>query len=95
MRWILAVLVALSFAAPAAAAQRTVTLALDDLWCPSCAYIVKRTLASLPGVEAVDVSYDDKRARVTYDDAATDTTALTEATARVGFPSRTMTEEGQ
>ena len=94
-RSVLALGVVLGFAAPAAAAERTVTLALEDLWCPSCAYIVKRTLAALPGVEAVEVSYAEKRARITYDDDALDTAALTEATAAAGFPSQVLVEVGE
>jgi len=38
------------------------------------------------GVTIVDVSYDRQTAVVTYDDARTDLSALTEATAEVGFP---------
>jgi len=38
-------------------------------------------------VKAVAVSFADKTARVTYDDAETNVAALTRATANAGYPS--------
>ena len=73
---------------PVLAAERTVRLAVDSMWCAGCSYIVKKTLAGVPGVTAVDVSMAEKAAVVTFDDAETDVARLTEATAGVGFPSR-------
>jgi mercuric ion binding protein len=58
------------------------------MWCAGCSYIVKTTLADVPGVTAVDVSMAEKTAVVTFDDAETEVARLTEATAEVGFPSR-------
>ena len=60
------------------------------MWCPSCSYIIKRTLAEVPGVQDVSVSYDDQVAIVRFDDDKTDVTALTQATAEVGFPSEPL-----
>ena len=79
---------ALVLSGPVLAAERTVRLAVDGLWCAGCSYIVKKTLAGVPGVTAVDVSMAEKAAVVTFDDAETDVAKLTEATAGVGFPSR-------
>ena len=72
----------------ALAAQRSVTLAVDGMTCASCPYIVKQTLAGVPGVSDVTVSFKKKTAVVTFDDGKTNTSALTAATADVGFPSR-------
>ena len=72
----------------ALAAQRSVTLAVDGLTCPSCPYIVKQTLAKVPGVSKVTVSFRKKIAVVTFDDGKTNASKLTAATANVGFPSR-------
>lgn len=80
--------VALVLSGSALAAEQTVRLAVDGMWCAGCSYIVKQTLGSLPGVAAVDVSMAEKAAIVTFDDAETDIARLTEATAGVGFPSR-------
>jgi mercuric ion binding protein len=79
---------ALVLSGPVLAAERTVRLAVDGMWCAGCSYIVKKTLAGVPGVTAVDVSMAEKAAVVTFDDAETDVARLTEATAGVGFPSR-------
>ncbi len=74
--------------APAAAGGATVTLAVEGMTCASCPYIVKQTLAEVPGVSKVKVSFEKKTAVVTYDDAKTNVAALTQATADVGFPSK-------
>jgi mercuric ion binding protein len=74
---------------PALSAEQTVTLRVD-LWCPSCSYIIKQTLAQVPGVLVVKVSYDDQVAIVRFDDDKTDLSALTQATADVGFPSKPL-----
>ncbi len=74
---------------PALSAEKTVTLSID-MWCPSCPYIIKRTLAKVPGVLDVTVSYDDQVAIVRFDDDKTDVTSLTQATADVGFPSEPL-----
>jgi mercuric ion binding protein len=73
----------------ASADERTVTLKVP-MWCASCPYIIKQTLATLPGVLDVNVSYDDQVAIVRFDDDKTDVTALTQATADVGFPSKPL-----
>ncbi len=70
----------------ASAAERTVTLQVDNLFCATCPYIVKRTLSRIPGVTEVEVSYQEKTAVVTFDDRKTDLAALLAATAGTGFP---------
>ena len=79
-------------AAPVFAAERTVTLAVDNLWCATCPYIVKQALSRVSGVTDVEVSYQEKTAVVTFDDAKTNVAALTETTAQFGFPSRALQE---
>lgn len=74
----------------AIAAQRTATLAVDHMFCPACPYIVKQSLARVPGVSNVVVSFPNKTATVTYDDAKTTVATLTEATAQAGYPSRAI-----
>ncbi len=86
----LAVVVVLLAAAPAPAAERVVTLDIDNVTCELCAPIVKRVLSRVPGVRQVDVSERDGRAtaRVTFDDTRTTVAALVEATTNAGYPSR-------
>ena len=81
--------VLLGVSLPALSAERTVTLSVD-MWCPSCPYIIKRTLAQVPGVLEVKVSFDDQVAIVRFDDGRTSVTELTQATANVGFPSEPL-----
>lgn len=45
----------------AAAAERTVTLAVDGMTCASCPYIVRTALQELPGVARAEVSYPKRQ----------------------------------
>lgn len=75
-------------ASPAAfAAERTVTLAVKNMYCAACPHTVKASLEAVPGVARAVVSYKDKTAVVTYDDGKTDVKALTAATTNAGYPS--------
>jgi mercuric ion binding protein len=69
------------------AAERTVTLAVQNMYCSACPHTVKSSLQSVPGVKAVSVSYQDKTAVVTFDDERTNVKALTAATTNAGYPS--------
>ncbi|MBA3518420.1 MAG: mercury resistance system periplasmic binding protein MerP [Rhizobiales bacterium] len=75
-------------AVPAFAGERTVTLTVENMTCASCPYIVEQTLAGVPGVIRADVSFEDKTAIVTFDDAEADVATLTTATADMGYPSQ-------
>ncbi len=79
---------------PSWADEQTVALAVDNLFCATCPYIVKQVLARVPGVRDVEVSYETKTAVVTFEDTETDVAALTEATGSVGFPSRVIEQGG-
>ena len=70
--------------------DRTVTLGVDNMYCEACPYIVKQSLAKLPGVESVVVSFETKTVRVTYDDQKTTPAALTSATTQAGYPSKVV-----
>ncbi len=69
------------------AAERTVTLAVQNMYCAACPHTVKSSLQAVPGVKTVSVSFADKTAIVTYDDAKTSVKALTTATTNAGYPS--------
>ncbi|TCS62960.1 mercury resistance system periplasmic binding protein MerP [Varunaivibrio sulfuroxidans] len=71
----------------ALAAQQTVTLAVQNMYCPSCPYIVQKSLLNVPGVTKAKVSSEKKTAVVTFDDAKTSVAALTHATTQAGYPS--------
>jgi mercuric ion binding protein len=55
--------------------------------CAVCPITVKKALSKVDGVEKTEVSYENKEAVVTYDDAKTNVEALTKATANAGYPS--------
>ena len=87
----LALAAALSAAGPAMAAEKTVTLAVDNMYCSACPYTVKQSLAKLAGVGEVAVSYEKKTAIITHDDQKTTLAALTAATTQAGYPSHPIT----
>ena len=74
-------------ASTALAAEKTTTLAVKNMYCADCPFIVKKSLEGVPGVAKATVSYKDKTAIVTYDDSITDVEALTTATTKAGYPS--------
>jgi mercuric ion binding protein len=82
-----AVALALILPSAAIAGERSVTLAVSNMYCAACPHTVKSSLEAIPGVAKVVVSYKDKTAVVTYDDARTNVKALTEATTNAGYPS--------
>jgi mercuric ion binding protein len=79
--------VCLAIASSAFAAEKTVTLAVKNMYCTACPYTVKSSLQAVPGVEKVVVSYARKTAVVTFDDTRTAVSALIAATTKAGYPS--------
>jgi mercuric ion binding protein len=73
--------------APVFAAERTLTLAMQNMYCANCPFVVKKSLEVVTGVAKVTVSYEDKTAIVTYDDSKVGLDALTGATTNAGYPS--------
>jgi mercuric ion binding protein len=80
-----ALIISMVATSAAFAADRTVTLAVKNMYCADCPLVVKKSLESVPGVVKVTVSYKDKTAVVTYDDAKADVHALTTATTKAGY----------
>jgi periplasmic mercuric ion binding protein len=71
----------------AMAEQRTVTLAVENMYCEACPYMVKKTIEKVSGVSKVTVSFKDKTAVVVFDDARTRVDDLANAATKAGFPS--------
>ena len=71
----------------AMAADRTITLVVNNMDCAACPSIVKGSLEAVPGVAKVAVSFKDKTATIIYDDAKADVNQLTSATTKAGYPS--------
>lgn len=74
------------------ASARTVSLDVP-MSCPTCPYIVRRSLEGVPGVLDVSVSYGAQMATVRYDENTTTIAALLQATDKVGFPSTVASSE--
>ena len=71
----------------ALAGEQTVTLAVQNMYCSACPITVKSSLQAVTGVVKAAVSYADKTAVVTFDDAKTAVPALISATTNAGYPS--------
>jgi mercuric ion binding protein len=82
-------------ATPAAfAGEHTVTFAVDNMYCASCPYIVKSSMAAVPGVAKVAVSSQAKTATVIFDDAKTNPEAIAAASANAGYPAHPVKQGG-
>lgn len=69
------------------AGERTLTLAVQNMYCDACPLIVRKSLEAVPGVAKAVVSFKEKTAIVTYDDSKTSVNALAAATTKAGYPS--------
>jgi mercuric ion binding protein len=85
---VLATALASLFSSGTLAAERTVTLKVDNMTCATCPPTVKKSLQRVQGVTKVEVDLDKEIAVVTFDDAKADIQALTKATTNAGYPSR-------
>lgn len=85
-KWLIAILLMLPLTV-LAAAQKTVTLEVQNMTCPLCPVTVKKSLEKVPGVSAVKVDFDRKTATITYNPDKARPQALTEATTNAGYPS--------
>lgn len=88
----LVVLVAL-LSTPALAAMQTVTLSIPGMTCAACPITVKMALSRVDGVSDAEVSYSQREAVVTFDDAKTTIEALLQATANAGYPGSVKEKE--
>ena len=82
-----ATLLALTLPALASATNKTIVLAIPTMDCATCPITIRLALMRVVGVSKAKVSYDEREARVTFDDAKTSVAALTKATTDVGYPS--------
>lgn len=69
------------------ATTRTTTLAVPGMTCPTCPITIKKSLQKVDGVSGVTSDIEKRTVTVTYDDARTQPSALTQATADAGYPS--------
>jgi mercuric ion binding protein len=72
------------------AAEKVVTLGVDNMTCISCPYQVQKSLTHVDGVSEAEASLETGQAVVTYDDSQTNVEALVAATTNAGFPSQVV-----
>jgi copper chaperone len=65
--------------------METVDLKVEGMDCQGCVKSVTRMLTGVSGVEKVDVSLEEGRARVTYDPAKAGVPEFKRAVERAGF----------
>jgi mercuric ion binding protein len=87
MRQFLIVLITLVALPVLAAVPKTVTLDVQNMTCPVCPITVKKALEKVPGVSGVNIDFEKKTARVSFDADKTQPSALTTATTNAGYPS--------
>lgn len=70
-----------------------VIIAVEGMSCMSCVANVKRTIASLDGVDSVAVSLEEKNASISYDAQKVDIEKIREAINKRGFKAGEATKE--
>ncbi len=87
MKTILATLFLLfTISGTALAAEQTVTLAVEKMYCALCPITVSKAMEGVEGVSEVEVEFATKLAVATYDDAVTDWQEIALASANAGYP---------
>lgn len=73
---------------------KNVTLDVTGMTCKMCPKAIKKSISRVDGVEEVDVSLEEKKARVKYDADKTGVKEIIKAVELVGFKAREVEEEG-
>lgn len=83
------------FCAGVQAAEQTVTLSIDKMYCALCPVTVKKAIQGVEGVTEANVSYETKQAVVTFDDESTDLETITLASTNAGYPATLYDDSGE
>jgi periplasmic mercuric ion binding protein len=70
----------------AAAAERAVTLTVENMTCALCPITVRTAIEHVAGVKDVQVDFESKTAVVVFDDAQATVQDVAEASREVGYP---------
>jgi periplasmic mercuric ion binding protein len=88
----------LSFSVAAQAAEQQARIAVSELSCPSCVYIVSSAMKQVPTVEIVEFQegkdWWEGTFIVTYDDASATPEMIAEAVMGYGYPAKVVTHDG-
>lgn len=85
LRLLAAFLLVLS-ASVAVAAERTVTLRVENMTCALCPITVRTAMERVAGVKDVRVDFESRTAVVVFDDAETTVEDIAEASRLAGYP---------
>lgn len=81
-------LVALMLSASASfAAEKTITLSVPGMNCPSCPYMIEQSISVVDGVQSADAELETRTCSVTFDDAVATVEDISGATAGIRYPS--------
>jgi len=78
-------------AGAAQAADRTVKLAVDKMYCDACPITVSKAIQGVKGVKSAKVDYSTKTAVVVFDDNAATVDSIAAASTNAGYPARLAT----
>ena len=83
-----------AFASAAFAEERTVEIAVSELTCPSCSFIVASSIRGVPSVQINDFvdgpAYGQGVYSVTFDTAETSVESIIKAVAANGYPAQAL-----
>lgn len=71
----------------------TITLAVEGMACTACSRRLESVLATVEGISQATVSYDDKRATVTYDPDRIDAESIRHHIQETGFTPGSLSEK--
>ncbi len=69
------------------AAEKTITLSVPGMNCPSCPYMIEQSISVVDGVQSADAELETRTCNVTFDDAVATVEDILGATADIGYPS--------
>ncbi len=79
-------LMVLLVAAPAFAAETTMSFDIENMDCALCPITVRTAMEKVSGVVKAEVDFDSKTATVTFDDAKTTPQEIAGASTNAGYP---------
>jgi mercuric ion binding protein len=75
------------------AADKTITLSVPDMNCPSCPYMVEQSISFVDGVKSATAELKNRTCSVTFNDAVASVDDILGATANIGYKS-SLIEQG-
>ena len=92
--FLLSTLTIAALSAPALAEERQVEIAVSELTCPSCSFIVASSMRGVPSVEIAEFEdgpeYGQGVYSVTYDDSVTTIESIIGAVTANGYPAHVL-----